>query len=331
MGTTVERTIQSLRKVSDFPFFTASYYADYRLDTFTNGSIASLEDIPRFFEELYDGLGYPEGRGLSAKWPGSIGCSAFSTRSQEGKRIVGKNLDWRKGPVLLLRTFPPNGYSSLSIVDLSLGDLFGLQSYIYSLLTSPYVPFDGMNDQGLTVSMLSVETESQYPSPSGKQPVGDFNIIRILLDRCRSVEEAILLFYSFDIIQSGPLPIHYIITDPMESCIVELSGGKIRVSRTEEPVAITNFLKIESPAYEFNRNNCVRYRKMEDFFTRRSGCVSKEEAMRLLGAVAVFQPEYAIPSTIWSVVFSPDDLQLRIRIGNRGPSYRVELTDDRRI
>jgi choloylglycine hydrolase len=112
-----------------------------------------------------------------------IGCSSFVAVSPQGTRVVGKNLDWRKGPVLLLRAIPEDGYHSLSLVDLSLCDLFGLHEMKYALLTAPYVPFDGMNDQGLTVSMLSLQGASVYPSPPEKPMVGDFNMIRIMSHR----------------------------------------------------------------------------------------------------------------------------------------------------
>jgi hypothetical protein len=326
-----EKTIRSFKQVTDFPFYTASYFADYRLDQFTDGTIRRVEDIPGFFERIFREFGYPVEIELAGKRQDSIGCSAFAARSREGNRVIGKNLDWRAGPVLLLRTFPIGGYSSLSLVDLSHFDLFGLQSSTHSLLTAPYVPFDGMNDQGLVITMLSVQSNCQYPPPSGKTPIGDFNAIRVVLDRCRSVDEAIEVFLSYDIIQSGPLPIHYLISDTNETCVLELSDGKVRVLRTTKVSVVTNFLTIENPDFELERENCERYQRITRYLNGRPGWISVAGAKQLLREVSVFQPGYAVPSTIWSVVFLPDELKLTVRIGDHGVYYRVGLTDAGRV
>lgn len=323
-----ERTIRSQTKIADFPFFVGTYYADYELDRFTDGSIRSVSDMPAFFSTLYANLGYPatiDPRRVEPLPGDAVGCSAFAGNSPDGSRVVGKNLDWRWDPILLLRTTPPNGYRSLTIVDLSLCDIFGLGRSPYALLTAPYVPFDGMNERGLTVSILSVQSAAEYPTSPGKMPVGDFNIVRILLDRCATVDEAIATFGKYQIVQSGPLPVHYLISDLHDHCIVELCCGETHVLRPERYACVTNFLHACKPERETTEDLCERYRLMERFLQTGSGVFSIERAKELLSQVAVFQDGYSLPSTIWSVVFTPDDSTVRIRIGAVGPYYRVRL------
>lgn len=239
--------------------------------------------------------------------------------------MVGKNLDWRKGPIVLLRTIPETGYSTLSVVDLSLCDIFGLRKMKYALLTAPYVPFDGMNDQGLTISMLSVQSSAAYPDDTGKVSVGDFNVIRIILDRCATIDDVVETFDQYKVVQSGPLPIHYLITDKHEACLVELAEKRVSVIRGEHSTCVTNFLKMPSPNLKSDERNCVRYQAMEQELRAKSGLLSVAEAKRLLARVSVYRSGYAPPSTIWSVLFAPESLELSVRIGNMGPYYRVGL------
>ncbi|MBA7531596.1 hypothetical protein ES705_23809 [subsurface metagenome] len=104
------------------------------------------------------------------------------------------------------------------MINISFCDLFQLNSFEHSLLLAPYVPLDGINEKGLIITMLSIQEESVYPSYPNKITVGDFNIIRIILDNCKNVDEAIEEFNKYCIIQTGPLPIHYLVADRQKSC-----------------------------------------------------------------------------------------------------------------
>jgi hypothetical protein len=326
MTADADRTIRSMRKITDFPFHAATYYADYGLDRFTGGAIEDEKDVPRFFEALFQGMGMPANLPSPRPPERMSGCSAFWARTPEDSFILGKNLDWRKDPVLLLRTRPENGYASLSMVNLSFCDLFGLHSANHSLLLSPYVPLDGMNEKGLVVSMLSVQNGCEYPTAAGKPLVGDFNIIRIVLDRCGTVNEAISEFIRYNIRQSGPLPIHYFLSDTLEHCVVELFDGKTNVLKSVGCGCITNFLKLDQKNFEKNRGLCARYRAMEKELEAKSGVLTMREAKGLLRAVSAYGSDCPVPSTIWSLLFSPQELRIRIRIGDGETYYSAKIS-----
>ncbi len=325
MTAAAERTIRSMREMSDFPFYTATYYADYRLEQFTGGVIKADEDVPGFFEALFQSMGTPASLQFPRMPERMNGCSAFWARTPEGSVIVGKNLDWKKDPALLLQTRPENGYASLSMVNLSFCDLFGLHSVNHSLLLSPYVPMDGMNEKGLIVSMLSVQNRCGYPMAPEKSTVGDFNIIRIVLDRCRTVDEAITEFTRYNIRQSGPLPIHYFLSDELEHCVVELFDGEVRVLKSAGCGCLTNFLKLDQRNFQENRRLCARYRAMEKELEAKSGVLTMREAKGLLRAVSVHKPDYAVPSTIWSLLFTPEERRIRIKIGESETYYAAKI------
>jgi hypothetical protein len=325
----IERTLKSLKRVSDFPFYTATYDGDYSLAEYMAGAVTSPADVGPFFEALFRTQGLSAQIRLPSQARAFLGCSAFFARSADGKPIVGKNLDWRKDPILLLKTQRPSAYSSLTIVDLALCDIFGLGSMEASLILSPYVPFDGMNEKGLVVSMLSVQEESRYPSAPSKVTVGDFNMIRILLDTCGSVGEAVSTFDTFNVVQTGPAPIHYLLADADGACIVELADGRVSARKSAGNLYLTNFLVNGRAGNAKSLAFCDRFRRLHDHLGDNENTVSDLEAKKLLDSVSVFNGGYAPPSTIWSVIFRPDSLELAIRIGKERRYYRLSIDPKR--
>ncbi len=323
-----ERTAGSLRKINDFPFYGARYYGDYGLREFMGGALNGPEDVAPFFEGLLSRLGKPAKLTFPPGPPPRFGCSAFYCRSSDGRPLAGKNLDWQRAPVLLLKTRPAGAYASLTLVNLDFCDLFGLGSFEHSLLLSPYVPLDGMNEKGLVVSMLSVEGGASYPRERGKPAVGDFNIIRCILDSCATVEEGITLFRRYNLIQSSPLPLHYLLADSRESAVVEFFGGAMHVRIGEDRTYLTNFLTLDPAAREKGMGECPRYgelmRSLERGFP-----VEREEAERILRRVSRFREDFRPPSTIWSVIYRPDEGAMGIKVGENTPWYRATLRGDR--
>src|SRR5436189_141499 len=59
-----------------------------------------------------------------------------------------------------------------------------------NLLNAPLLPFDGMNEYGLTVGMAAVP-DAKEPIDAHKPTVGSLRIIRLMLDHARNTGEAI--------------------------------------------------------------------------------------------------------------------------------------------
>ena len=324
MMTDADRTIKSLRKINPFPFYAARYYGDYRMREFMGGALQSPADVVPFFQDLFAGLGRPAELNFP-RFPGEgAGCSAFFSRSEKGRALIGKNLDWKRAPVLLLKTRPAGSYASLSLVNLDFCDIFGLNSFEHNLLLAPYVPLDGMNEKGLVVSMLSVEEGASYPRKEGKADVGDYNIIRGILDSCASVDEGIDLFRRYNLLQTGPLPLHYLLADRYESAIVEFFGGEMHVSTSEERSYLTNFPVLNGEIREKRKGACLRYGElMKDLESGRE--IDQREGERILRKVSQFTGDFQIPSTIWSVIYRPDEGVMHLKVGSNTPYFRASL------
>jgi hypothetical protein len=85
-------TISSLKKVYDYPLYTMVYAGDYS-NQLTDRPVPN-NSAPAFGCSLFAALGYPD------------------------QRLFGRNFDWNFSPTLLLFTDPPEGYASVSTVDL---------------------------------------------------------------------------------------------------------------------------------------------------------------------------------------------------------------------
>ena len=316
-----DRTINSLREVNDFPFYTARYYGDYKIREFSEGAVESSAHAVPFFEDMFAELGKPVKLSFPVSPGGSPACSAFFCRNEEKAPLIGKNLDWRRDPVLLLKTKPPGGYPSLSLVNLNFCDLFGLKSFEHSLLLSPYVPLDGMNEAGLVVSVLSVDGAASYPEKGNKPSVGDLNMVRVILDSCRNVEKACASFGRYHLMRTGPLPVHYLLADRKESCVVEFFDGKMHLRKSPSRNFLTNFLCLKKPGERESSLPCPRYGRLKERLTEPDKPMDTEEAEKLLRKVSVYREGFEIPSTIWSLVYAPEELKVRIRIGQKRTVY----------
>ena len=274
-------------KVDDYPLYVMAYEGDYG-----------------FTEYLRTGeldASFTDGSHPS--------CTCFAACG--GEPVFGRNFDFPRNPALLLFTDPPDGFASVSMVDLGyfgygVGDLPDPEEGIEPLRDSPYLPFDGMNERGLVVSMAAVP-RADAPVDPGKVTLGEIQVIRLLLDRAGSVDEALGLLGQFNVRMTEP-PIHYLIADRSgSSAIVEFVDGEMVVLRDDEPwQVITNFIVVGSGAP--GDVPCSRYRCAYGGLSEAGGHVSMDEAMFLLAGSSQ-------SSTIWSTVYNMETGEICIAMG----------------
>lgn len=320
--------MKSVRKYNDLPFCSATYFGNYHLSSFIdciNSGKDPLECTRLFFEALFEKQGakisLPP---LQAPVQGH-GCSAFYCRTDDNIPLLAKNLDYKEDPVLLLRTRPADGYESLSVTNVSFCDLFQLNSLKHSIILAPFVPLDGINENGLAVSMLSSYSGAIYSKAPERPTVGDFHIIRIILDRCKNVEEAIECFEEYNLVQTSVLPLHYIIADEDVSCIVEFVNGEMHTHKNDSLNYMTNFHMLNNARLEQDITNCERYRILDDSLSNRTSGTDIEKVRQLLDEVSVFSHGFQVPSTLWSIVYDIVKREMHIKTGKTKKYYRVAI------
>ena len=296
-------TLSSLEQVDDYPLYTMHYVGSYQRVT----PAASAESV--------------------AERP-AWGCSLFTTFADPDNGLMGRNFDWQYSPALLLFTDPPDGYASVSMVDIEyLG--FGREKAAgiselpleerRALLDAPYLPFDGMNERGLAVGMAAVSPGNMVSDPN-KETVGSLGIIREMLDHAATVDEAIAIMQSYNVDMNDGTPIHYLIADAAgHAALVEYYDGDMVVIPNENTWhQATNFLR--SQADETGSHSCQRYDKISERMAETSGLLSMQDAFGLLADVAQ-------PSTQWSIVYGINSGDISVVMGQEyenAHAFRLE-------
>lgn len=261
--------------------------------TRTAGSLRKLDDLP-LYEMTYHG-GYDAEAPLTdaelARKADGWACSLFHRKGE-----FGRNFDWHPNPAMIVHADPPDGYSSLSVVDVAyLLDREGPPDLASPadrrrLAHAVIAPFDGVNEKGLAVGMAAVPTATLPATLPGRPVVSGERIIRLMLDRAATVDEAIALMRTYNVDFTGGPQIHYLIADRSgKSAVVEYTAGKLNVI---EDHLLTNFTMTGSS--KERRLDDTRYRTLAE------GVGTSADGITLLSRVAQGH-------TRWSVVYNLDD------------------------
>jgi hypothetical protein len=298
-------TLSSLEKVDDYPLYTMRYYGAYQQVSSSLGGPAALTSVAR--SDTREALSAPA-------WA----CTLFVALGDTRNRLYGRNFDWEYSPALLLFTQPPDGYPSVSMVDIAylgfagdsartLLDLPLLERQ--ALLDAPYLPFDGMNAYGLAVAMAAVPPGQMRPDPR-KATIGSLGVIRKILDHARTVDEAVEMLKRYNIDMTGGPPLHYLIADPSgHAALVEFYQGEMIVLANEKPWQVaTNFLR--SSVKGSAAGQCWRYDTVSQRLTDAEGRVTMQEAGDLLATVSQ-------PGTQWSIVYGMSTGDVTVTMGKQ--------------
>jgi len=231
-------------------------------------------------------------------------CSLLAALGDPAGMLYGRNFDWDYSPALLLYTDPPDGYASVSMVDIAYLGFTGQRAAtlldlpleeLVPLLYAPILPFDGMNEAGLAVGMAAVPA-SAMPSDPDKETLDSLRVIREILDHAATVDEALAILGSYNIDWGSGPPLHYLVADRAgQAALVEFYQGEMVVFPNEAPWhAATNYLR--AAAGPSPRGQCGRYDRIAARLAETEGQLSGAAALELLADVAQ-------PGTQWSVVY----------------------------
>ena len=188
------------------------------------------------------------------------GCSAFITENEEGEVITGRSYDFPHkdangdptGLNVLVKCSPEGKYKSVGIADIGLLSVVGLPYYAGAfdgnvsripLMFAPYLCMDGMNEKGLTVSILALDLKDgetpMHQTEEGKRTLMVNAVLRQLLDNCATLEEAVDLVEDVNISSTFGYDYHLFVTDAAgNSAVFEWRYSDFTVTYTD---AVTNF------------------------------------------------------------------------------------------
>ncbi len=307
------RTLSSLEKVDDHPLYVMHYYGGYGFEDFLKKGAMTDEELTKTIKREI-----VISNNLKELDFSKYACSVFFAKNEKGEAISGRNLDDYDKPSLLLFTNAPGAYASVSTVDISILGYNKFKNNMpetsllnrINLLAAPYIPLDGMNEYGLRVATLAVP-HAEFSKDSEKKYIGYNQIMRLILDYAKNVDESISLIKKYNIYDSQIANKfgggHIFVGDATgKSAIVEFIDGKIVVTENIEPWQVaTNFI-VNGVTHEDITDN--RYLTAYDELKNKKGIISEEEAMKLLSDVSQ-------RSTNWSEVFNSVTGDIQIVMG----------------
>lgn len=323
-------TINSIDKLNDYPLYQMDYKGDYGFDSFLETGASNDKELVDFVvKRLLKGLP------IEINIP-SLGCSTFSAENENGDRIFGRNFDLTYSPGMMVKTTPDDGYASISMVNLAFlgyGEKKLPDSFTKSItaLAAPYAPLDGINEKGLTVGVLLIPTE-ETNQQTDKVDITTTTAIRMMLDKCATVEEAVAMLKKYDMHSSANSCYHFHIADASgDSVVVEYIDNEMKLVEPKDSYqAATNFL-LTPGDYDFGKGQ-DRYKTLMTTLKKNKGVISNKEAMNLLKAVS--QKEHKTESgrlsaTQWSVVYDTKELSATISMGmDYSKTYKISLNEE---
>ncbi len=297
------RSLTTLTKLDDYGMFRMTYHGDYGFDDFLlTGADNDLAMESFVSRRLLKGL--PIDLNITGG-----GCTAFVTRNEKGEVLFARNFDFAYAPSLQLFTAPENGYRSVSTVNLSfLGYAReklpnGLSVKSFAALGSPYLPFDGMNENGVAIALLAVP-EADGGSDPDKITLNTTTAIRLVLDHAMSADDAVALLDKYNIYFSEDIRCHYLIADATgRSVLVEFWEGRMRTVTVSTPWQIaSNFVAVDGLNLGEGFSEFERYDRVEEVLTARSGVLTEAQAVDLLAEVGVYNG--GEDRLQWSVVYN---------------------------
>jgi hypothetical protein len=242
----------------------------------------------------------------------------FAALGNSDRILYGRNFDWRYSPALLLFTDPPDGYASVSMVDIaylvSAGDVGALTDLPLQerapLLSAPFWPFDGMNEHGLVVGMAAVP-ESEMPFDASKETIDSLRVIREILDHARDVKDAVSIMRRYNVVWDGGPALHYLIADGSgRSVLVEFYAGQMVLLPSPARSAwhlATNHLRA-TVENDTAPSGCWRYDEIRRRLTKAEGRLAPPDALNLLADVSQ-------ENTQWSVVYDAGAGRISVAMG----------------
>ena len=272
---------------------------------------------------------------------GTINCTSFQAKKADGDGyFYGRNYDYFKNPTLVTVSHPKNGYASIACSDMS---HFGYSleklptSFLKKLscLAAIYAPVDGMNEKGLCTSIMALPKQASRQETE-KPNVGTTLIMRLWLDRCATVEEALALLETVDVRHDATVGsgYHYMIADALgNSAVVEFDpndGWKTLVTRKPEGqnwMHVTNHLLHEKyystepdPALgNPHSKSWWRYETCGAYLSAHNGILTLEEAQECLALVHwkdLVWENGTVEDTQYSNVYDQKALTLDLRNWN---------------
>ena len=349
-------TLRTVRSVGGNPYlYQMEYKASYDLDDLV------AKDIDEN-AELLDYVIGRVGKGLPIKMKSAqvadengelatFNCTSFQAVKADGDGFwFGRNYDYFKNPTMVTVSRPKKGYASVAVSDMShigysLEKLPTKFMAKLSCLASVYIPVDGINEKGLCTSIMALPKQASQQD-TDRHDVGTTIIMRLWLDRCATVDEALALLETVDVRHDAAVGsgYHYMVADANGDCAVvefDKDDGWKTMTVRKDPEAkymlVTNHLLSEKyyttepdPAVgNPHSKSWWRYETVTDYLSGRDGTLTFDEVQECLAKVHwkdLVWENGTVEDTQFSNVYDQENITLSLRNWNDyGTTCRFSL------
>ncbi|MBP5566158.1 MAG: linear amide C-N hydrolase [Bacteroidales bacterium] len=271
----------------------------------------------------------------------TMNCTSFQAAQADGEGFwYGRNYDFFKNPTMVTISRPKKGYASIAVSDMSHFG-YGLeklpQKFIarVNCLASVYAPVDGINEKGLCTSIMALPKQAAQQE-SGKHKVGTTIIMRLWLDKCATVQEALDLAATLDIRHDAAVGsgYHYMVADAAGDCAIlefdKEDGWKSMIVRKAEganSMLVTNHLLSEKyyttvpdiAVGNPHSKSWWRYETAGAYLAAHDGILTLEQAQECLAQVHwkdLIWEDGTVEDTQYSNVYDQQNITLALRNWN---------------
>ena len=254
----------------------------------------------------------------------SFGCTAFAVVEQDGTACMGRNYDFRYDTsAMVVYCSPQDSYRSVAFAAL---DNIQANTPEQSLktrlatLTAPFICLDGMNEKGVSIAVLTLDSEPTYQQ-TGKPTITPTLAIRLVLDHAATTAEAVALLREYDMFASGGRDYHFYITDASgDGRVVEYDCDDPARPLVDTPAAAaTNFYALYPDLVQPNQKNGIyghgkeRWEAVEEVLGAHEGDQGEDVVWEALRASAQDpNPEDVTSNTQWSAIYDNTGLTLEV-------------------
>lgn len=317
------KSIHSIRKLTDYENYNL-YRMDidyaYDLDRLIDRGITDNQSMINAI--LAEALPYLP---IHMKAP-NFGCSAFCTQGTDGHTLMGRNYDFKNDTsAMLVYCTPKDGYASVAFAaldNINANTPDASMAKKLATLTAPFICLDGMNEKGVSIAVLTLDSDPTYQQ-TGKPMIATTLAIRLVLDRAATTAEAVELLSKYDMFASSGRDYHFYITDATgDGRVVEYDCESETRELVALPInAITNFYGIYKDKVLPNQKNGIyghgreRYDAVLEVFDQQKDSPSNDTVWAALKAASQEpNPESITSNTQWSIAYNNTDLTAEIII-----------------
>ena len=288
--------ITQMTEYDDFNLYFADCTGcDYKLDELLEEQITDADVLKKRIAELA-----APGYDVSLNLPPRQGCSVFF--AEDGADyLFGRNFDLLETNCLLVHTEPENGYESFGFSPVGMLTKGANQnpSSAENALLSPYACMDGLNSKGVAVSVNAVDGPAIHQS-RGNPAIIPPLVIRIVLDKAASTDEAVTLIEGYDAQMANGYQF-FICDESGKTAIINYIHDEMVVTYDER--LMTNFYLCDIPDDYPAGHGQDRYETAKTQLEENGYYLTTSEAFAILESIQQTPETGGLGLTQWSIVY----------------------------